>query len=164
LESGKGEIVKKELLGKLVKDQPLTAPEAHELDQVLEKQEEMGLAHLVRRTPSDEPSLAWRSSLNQALAAQRPAPAVKKRNPFVLLGTVLVPAAAAVALAFLMVKPGFTPMPQTPEIRAVAESTPKDLESALLLVHRTEEARVFTASTPPAEDGRYFEWSELGSF
>lgn len=155
--------MKKELLGKLVKDLPLTAPESHELDQALDAQKDMGLSHLVRRTESDEPSLAWRSSLNQALAAQRPAP-VKKRNPFVFLGTVLVPAAAAAALALILVKPGFSPTQNLPEVRAVAESTPKDLESALMLVHRTEEARVFTASTPPAEDSRYFEWSDLGSF
>ncbi len=154
----------KELLGRLVKDEALTAPEAHELDQLLDRQKEMGLSHLVRRTPSDEPSLAWRSSLNQALAAKRPEPAVKKRSPFVFLGTVLVPAMAAVALAVFLVKPSSTPVQSLPETRAVAESTPKDLESALLLVHRTEEARVFTASTPPAEDGRYFEWSDLGSF
>lgn len=164
MESGEGETVKKELLGKLVKDEALTAPEAHELDQLLEKQKEMGLAHLVRRTPSDEPSLAWRSSLNQALAAHRPEPAAKKRNPFVFLGTVLVPAAAAVAFALILFKPGMTPVQPLPEGKAVAEATPKDLESALLLVHRTEEARVFTASTPPAEDSRYFEWSDLGSF
>lgn len=154
--------MKKELFEKLAKDLPLTAHEAHELDQILESQEKQGLSHLVRRAASDEPSLAWRSSLNLALAAN--APAKPKRSPWLVFGTVLAPAAAAVALALFIMKPNVeTPSPG-PASKAVAYESSQDLESALLMVHQREEASTMNASSPPSMDGRYFEWSDLGPY
>jgi len=153
--------VKKELFEKLVKDQPLTAHEAHELDQILDAQEKLGVSHLVRRVSADEPSLAWRSSLNQALAAQ--APVRSKRNPWLVFGTVLAPAAAAVALAVFVFNPAFN-RPSTAQPSAQVASTGGELESALLLVHQSEEASTVAASSPPSSDGRYFEWSDLGPY
>ncbi len=154
--------MKKELLEKLAKDLPLTAHEAHELDQILEEQEQLGVSHLVRRAASDEPSLAWRSSLNLALTAM--APAKPKRNPWLVFGTVLAPAAAAVALALFITKPGFETQVPQPSSPALAYESSQDLESALLMVHQREEASTMNASSPPSPDGRYFEWSDLGPY
>lgn len=153
--------MKKELFEKLVKDQPLTAHEAHELDQILDAQEKLGVSHLVRRVSADEPSLAWRSSLNQALSAQ--APVKPKKSPWLVFGTVLAPAAAAVALAVFVFNPGFNrPAADRPSVQMA--SSGGDLESALLLVHQSEEASTVAASSPPSSDGRFFEWSDLGPY
>ena len=155
--------MKKELFEKLVKDQPLTVHEAHELDQILDAQEEQGLSFLVRRTPSEEPSLAWRSALNQALVSSQ-APAKRRKSPWLVFGTVLAPAAAAVALAVFLFKPGIQQPVIEPASMQVVSSSGSDLESALLLVHESEEASTVAASSPPSSDGRYFEWSDLGSY
>lgn len=154
--------MKKELLEKLANDLPLTAHEAHELDQILESQEKQGLSHLVRRSVVDEPSLAWRSALNQSLAAMTPAK--PKKNRWVVFGTVLAPAAAAVTLALFIMKPGMDSHSAQPNAPTMVSSNTQDLESALLMVHQSEEASTMTASSPPSQDGRYFEWSDLGPY
>ena len=154
--------MKKELFEKLAKDLPLTAHEAHELDQILEAQEKLGVRHLVKKAVADEPSLAWRSSLNLALTAQ--APAKPRKNPWIVFGTVLAPAAAAVALALFIMRPGMDARVPEPSAPALAYESSQDLESALLMVHQREEASTMNASSPPSVDGRYFEWSDLGPY
>ncbi|MBL8048324.1 MAG: hypothetical protein JNJ45_06545 [Chthonomonas sp.] len=87
----------KELMDKLARELPLTAAEEAWLDSHLAEQTTSPVGAL----PQEEPSLAWRSELNERLLALQPKP---KRRPWFLVGG-LASGAAAAALAWAMLAP-----------------------------------------------------------
>lgn len=69
--------MKNELIQKLRLDQPLTLEESLELDTLLEESSEV--ASWLSPSPNSEPSLAWRSRLNEQLITHAPKPKAKLR-------------------------------------------------------------------------------------
>lgn len=85
----------KETIQKIKIEERLSLAETHALDEALDAQEARGLSFAVRRAQAEEPSLAWRSALNERLAAEAARHAKPARKPWVLWGSVLAPVGAA---------------------------------------------------------------------
>ncbi|MCW5938855.1 MAG: hypothetical protein KF884_05085 [Fimbriimonadaceae bacterium] len=71
---------KRELIKKLVREEPLRVDESLWLDEALDSQGPV--REWVGQAAADEPSLAWRSRLNQRLAASVPKPRHWRRRPW----------------------------------------------------------------------------------
>ncbi|MCC7101804.1 MAG: hypothetical protein IT206_01850 [Fimbriimonadaceae bacterium] len=148
-----------ELISKLAREVPLSMAEAHELDQVLGASEVV--ASFVRQVPDEEPSLAWRSALNERLIAHH----APKRTTVRQWGMVGFGSAVAVAASIF-----FLTKPVPPKGGSLATSA--NAEQILLDAHR---ANVFALSTG-AGDGSEpiqaktvnadYQWTEadLGAF
>lgn len=68
----KGFDMKRELLAKLASEEPLSAAEVFQLEEALEDEQSLFVSDMVMGLPDHEPSLSWRSDLNQKLVALRP--------------------------------------------------------------------------------------------
>ncbi|MGE0000483.1 MAG: hypothetical protein AB7F50_01115 [Fimbriimonadaceae bacterium] len=113
----------KDLLKKLMEEEQLDLAQTVELDQALEAQGRS----LVSSLETPEPSMAWRSGLNERLAELAPKP---KRKWAIFSGTTVV--AVAAALVIVMVQPvRDTPPPAAQE---------DELEMALAQAHGDAEA------------------------
>ena len=85
-------MIDRELLKQLAREEQLTAEEAWRLDSALESDESAQIARAVKAMEGAEPSLEWRSALNQKLAST-----VKtRRTTFWVMGLSASTAAAAV--------------------------------------------------------------------
>ncbi|MCW5937381.1 MAG: hypothetical protein KIT11_08760 [Fimbriimonadaceae bacterium] len=122
----------KEFLSRLSSEEPLTMADALQLDEGLEAQR--SLSSLIAKLPEDEPSLAWRSALNEKLAHMAPKP---KRTRWTLAfqGLAAATAVAGAFLLFAMVNPA---KPNVEPVGAVKGSVTKpgeSIEEALISAH-----------------------------
>lgn len=113
----------KDLIKKLVEEQPLDLAESFELEQALERQDSSMLKMLDR----PEPSMAWRSRLNERLVALEPRP----RRKWVLFSGTTVVALAAALFVFVVL-----PRDAAPK----ATEAPSELELALADAHGAADA------------------------
>ncbi|MCG9895116.1 MAG: hypothetical protein MH204_06540 [Fimbriimonadaceae bacterium] len=154
--------MKKELLDKLMAEEALTAAEMLELEEALESQESAGVAWLAGRLPDEEPSLEWRSRLNQRLADHAPAPA--RRRP---VWHWLAPLGAAACLgAALVFAPRFPEGPAPTARFDESEMVASGLEDAMVAAYTAVSAAESVGVSYP--DARrtsvaptYFDWSQL---
>lgn len=145
----------RDLLQKMISEQPLTAEESLRLDEALARQDESLLVKSLAAHTNDEPSLAWRSALNSRLGRS----AGRARRAKFLgwgAGTAAV-AAAALALVTLM-----TPPAPSPSLN-MARSDKASLEELLITEHRDAVTRASLDVPVPVRDrGRSdIDWSSL---
>lgn len=101
-----------QLLKKLMNEEPLDAAEYLTLEQALEEGDESLVAHYFGAQDHIEPSLAWRSELNEQLRQIAPKPQ-RRVNWFALGGLVSAGAVACAAMVFVISRAGEAA--QTPE-------------------------------------------------
>lgn len=149
---------RKPLVEKLKREARLTAQEEALLDDLLER-ETHALAAVVAATRDEQPSLSWRSQLNEKLQAARPPRGI--RSPWILrLGPVA--GVAAAALGFWLLQAG----PPISESQPTLTDQGPSLESQLLSAHRDvttaiEVSSVTDVSSPArSERSGLIEWSE----
>lgn len=152
---------KRDILKKFVNEESLTMADSHELDQLLDASEPLGVA--MRELSDDEPSLAWRSSLNERLIAMH----APRRSRGRLWGMARLGTAVAVTASIVfMAKPAETTAPSS------LQSSSSSAEQILLDAHRMN---VFALSTGAGDGSEPIqaqtstvphEWTEadLGSF
>lgn len=113
----------RDLLKKLMEEADLSLSETVELDKALESQG----PSLASKLEGTEPSMAWRSTLNERLAELAPKP---KRRWAIYSATTLVAVAAAVIVLVI------TPHSTVPE----TSTPPDELEMALAQAHEDADA------------------------
>lgn len=118
-----------ELRNKVRDEQPLSLEETLRLDEALETQTAVGV--FVGELSDGEPSLEWRSGLNNRLLATR---TVKKRRTWFTWGSVGI-ATAAAATWIVMMPLGNKPSPPEPR-RPVARQSNGSIEESLISAHR----------------------------
>lgn len=159
-------MIDQDLMRKLESEQPLTAEETLRLDAMLD--DDPGVSNAVACLPEDEPSLEWRSRLNQELKKHarphRPAPQARFRW---LLGggAAAVAASAAIVAVFVhgMAKPS-VPSEASPNAAAVAERGEPTIEEMMIQAHRDSVRPVSLGVHLPAESGSTgYDWSHLES-
>lgn len=147
-----------ERLINLGEDARPTADEVALLDACLSDESTKGVRRWVRSLPEDEPSLAWRSGLNERLLAQRPA----ARRPWFLHPAWSVAAAGVLAVVFWATR--------MQPVQGTASGV--SLEAALVSTHRdsvraSEIAGVGMAPHDlatlhkPAPAAARFDWNEM---
>ena len=147
----------KEILSKLVSEQPLTAAEALRLDEALDSEGERAQG-LLDACDDVAPSYAWRSSLNQRLAATKQAKKPRLKLVFGWAGGLT--AVAASTLAILRAQNTAKP---TPGINnsGLAKASPS-FEEALLTSHMQGATQSNVGAAPVQEpDDQVFDWSKL---
>jgi len=135
-------------------EQPLDVQDALRLDESLEATS--SVRTLVQSLADDEPSLAWRSELNEKLmGARRPA-----RGGWRLWLPVGGSAVAAACLALAFFRP--SPEPTTP-VASANESN--SVEAIILQSHREADATTVLGVASPAPSRpvkqQVFDWSQL---
>jgi hypothetical protein len=149
--------VREDLQKKVIREEVLTPTEMFDLELGLDDQAERGLALLVKKGVDLEPSLAWRSSLNERLSAMAPTARQPwwKRKP--VLWTA-VPAAAVCLLAALafQLRPAALPTPEP--------TASKDVETTLVMIHRVSSSAEDTGVVMPMETAQSYQWSDLEAF
>lgn len=93
------------LLKKLMNEEPLDAAEHLELERALEEGDRSVFAHFLSSQDHVEPSLAWRSSLNEQLRQIAPQPKVSPLRWLGFGGGVALVAAGCAALVFMVSQP-----------------------------------------------------------
>lgn len=154
-----------DLIKKLKNEEGLTAVEAHELDRRLEEQTLAGIGHLMKKEEDPQPSLAWRSSLNEKLLAVKPAPKTPWLVRFWPVWAAPV-AAGAAALAFMVhgAVSGPSAPNGAPDSRAYTSNASGTVEAALVALHRQGDAAEAAAVTLPDDADENFRWNEVESF
>jgi hypothetical protein len=146
----------KELFEKLAREEELSPAEHLMLEEALESGADWGV--IVRGSlDGPEPSMAWRSGLNQKLAALQPR---RRRQAWLPAGIGFAAVAACGAwAAFFMLGPG--PRGSQP---VAAQSGDLTLEMAIADVHRDALTQADAGVYVPAETTlAAYNWSELGS-
>jgi hypothetical protein len=127
----------------------------HDLDEKLHLHEQMAMGKLVGSLPDEEPSLAWRSQLNDKLRAM---PARAKRTMWQVIWKPTAGLALAGALAVAVIL-----LPQTPEVeRPVPGAAVAD---AMFAAHRETVAHHELEAVPVESlkadtDTVPFEWND----
>ena len=120
----------KELFNKLRNEHPLTAEEALRLDEMLEGGGSRLVAQAVSALQDEEPSLTWRSALNERLASV----SRSRRTALVWRFGAAATAVAAASFAVLtLVQPRVPEQSQGPRI---AENRGPTLEDTILSEHQ----------------------------
>ena len=159
-------MTRRELFEKIQSGEPLDARESLFLEQNLESSESYAVAGLVQGLHDPEPSMAWRSELNEKLQAVAPAPKVEKRSWF---GSGLIALGAAVCgfALFVVFNPSQQPVQVTqnevqPPVVEREIQEPSSLNTKLIQAHLVDEAEVsggVMAPRPVADSG--YDWSSL---
>lgn len=153
-----------ELKKKLASEEPLSLSEAMQLDERLAAGS--GVSRVLKGLEDGEPSLAWRSALNERLrevaADSEPKGlarwfgrngAVRRAMPIAASGV----AAAILAVAIWLPRSGS-------QESTVVATEPATVEDVIIESHfRSEGAQVLGVSTPSTESRSYFNWNELES-
>jgi len=149
----------KEILRKLAEEQQLTAAEALRLDEALDSDSRS--AHELLDSLEDvAPSYAWRSSLNQRLAATRKPKSHRLKLVFGWAGGLT--AVAATVLAVLIVRQPAKTLPVTEPGSLARNTTTSSLEEALVSSHMQGAAQSTVGSVPVQDpDDQVFDWSKL---
>jgi hypothetical protein len=144
-----------ELMRKLIAEARLSEAELRDLDARLEAQD--AVRHVVASLADDEPSLAWRSALNERLLGVAPRP--KRRAPWRLLAPASGLAAAAIVatLAWLVVTGGPT-RTAAPHDSLEAQLLQAHDHGAAMLDLSAGSAGPLVAQTGQDEGG--FQWTE----
>jgi hypothetical protein len=139
-----------ELRRKLMAEEPLTLEESLQLEAHLAQSGT--LSQMVADLPDDEPSIAWRSQLNDRLREMAPKP--KAKRLWLPIGLSSVAAAAAAVIIFM---PKGSAVPPT-----VANDQVGSLEEAVVRGHNAgESAIVLGVANPNRGKKRGFDWSKL---
>ncbi len=132
---------------KLVNEEPLDAAECLLLEQMLESGDGSPVSQHLKDSRSMEPSLAWRSGLNQQLRQMAPA------RPRPIIRWIALGAAATCTLMLWMAfgnEKGSASVPassyQTAEHYEVA---PNELTEVLISAHQADEAQTSMGYRPP---------------
>ncbi len=146
----------KELFEKLAREEELTPAEHLMLEEALESGADWGAA--VRASlPASEPSMAWRSGLNERLQALQPR---RKRFSFFPVGAGFAAVAACGALAAVFV---FGPRSGAADPSAT-QASDLTLEMAIADVHRDALTQADAGVYVPAEPTlAAYNWSEFGT-
>ena len=149
----------RELLKKIEQGLPLDPSEQMLLDSHLDLGSSDGPALWVRSLPDREPSLTWRSGLNQQLA--KLAPAKRRDRPvWTWLGLAAAGAACFWAVSTFAVRP--VQAQDVPDQIVRADGTPDDLASAMVSTHQTEEtAMSMGVSVPYRTIETKFDWNSI---
>ncbi|MBL8060537.1 MAG: hypothetical protein JNK63_07475 [Chthonomonas sp.] len=138
-----------EITKKLVQEESLQMAESHELDQMLSASDGVGVT--LRGLEDSEPSMAWRSGLNERLLSMHAPKRVKARVWGVTgFGT----AVAVAASVFFFAKPAPTSMPSS------SLASRASAEQIMLDAHRMN---VFALSTGAGDGSEPLETSSEGT-
>lgn len=142
------------LLKKLINEEPLDAAEHLELEQALESGDRSLIAQCLSSQDHIEPSLAWRSSLNEQLRQIAPKPKVSPLRWIGFGGAIAAFAAGCAALVFMVSSPEAdqegTPAPIAQNDKVREDALPKDgltgpnnseLSNALVTAHQSDMAQ-----------------------
>lgn len=161
-------MTQRELFEKIQSGESLDARESLFLEQVLESDEGLSVSSLVEGLQDPEPSLAWRSELNEKLQTMAPKPARPKR--LVWFGSGLV--ATCLAACAILIAPSWMgagqeeapvvndSMPMATNKSSASESN--EFEKALIQTHFADDAEVSAGLHSPrmvADSG--YDWSSL---
>lgn len=149
----------KEILRKLAEEQQLTAAETLRLDEALDS-DGHAVHELLDSLEDVAPSYAWRSSLNQRLAATRKPKAHRLKLVFGWAGGLT--AVAATVLAVMIVQQPTKSQPVTEPGSLARNTTTSSLEEALVSSHMQGAAQSTVGSVPVQDpDDQVFDWSKL---
>lgn len=149
-------MLEKEILRKMVDEQPLTAAETLRLDQALEADDRSG--RVLGAIEDAAPSYAWRSGLNQRLAATRRAPRVKLF--FGWAGGLTAVAASVIAVVMTQHRV-IVPTPHEDQLVA-AKPAKSTFEETLLSSHMQGASQSAVGEAPVQDpDDQVFDWSQL---
>jgi len=145
---------------KLNDESDLSPKEMEELENALQSQGQLWMKSAVSQLPTEEPSMAWRSELNEKLRsmAQTAAPVKTHRRFWWALGPSM--AAAGALVAFYLV----APHAQAPVMSSSAQLNP--VESQLMEAHDemaygadyAVTATPASLTTQNADDDHLFDW------
>lgn len=162
-------MTQRELFEKIQHGETLDARESLYLEQVLESDDGLNVASLVEGLHDPEPSLAWRSELNEKLQTMAPKPTRPKRLVWFgsgLVATSLAACAIVFGTSFMGSGQKNAPvasnesMPVATNQSAAPESN--DFEEALIQAHYADDAEVSAGLHSPrmvADSG--YDWSSL---
>lgn len=161
-------MLNEKLLRKLIDEEPLDAAEHLELEQALEAGDNSFVAEYLRSSEGPNPSMSWRSGLNEQLRQIAPAP---KRQVWKWVGVGGLVSALAVGCAAIVFMNSPKPMEVDP--RAVAEnstmSKPDSVEGgselgrALATAHQSDAAQITVGVRAPRSTGRTFHRGRLNT-
>lgn len=143
----------KRLREKLTDEVRLSSTEMAELDRALEAE---SVRPLIAALPDEEPSLEWRSRLNERLWETRPK---RLRQPWVFAGTMI--GATACAIAAMMMVIG-NPQVAKPEPVAVQSSVERNIlvaHSETLAVLELSETSFQEPTRSVPEEEQPFQWT-----
>lgn len=152
---------------KLKNEEPLTAAEHLELEQALEAGDQSLVAHYLADQDFVEPSMAWRSSLNEKLREIAPQPVADKGSRFKWLGfggLVAASAVACAAMVAMVLMKGGNSVEVGSSSQIVAENEPlvspdglsgsSDFGSALIAAHQSDTAQASVGVRSPRSTPR----------
>lgn len=153
--------MEREIFEKIQAGETLDAREALMLEQALESGESVQVASWVEALEDAEPSLAWRSSLNEKLKACAPKPA-KKRWSWAKPGIAVAGLAACTCLAMLFWSQ-HTPTPQLSAEHPIQEnSTSGNLGDKVIGAYLSDEVELSGGvHTPRMVSDSGYDWSSL---